>query len=664
MKSFLRFLNTVFPPKWRPLVFTLLCLAWLAGKIPMPKEEGFAFQEFGKLPILNGGRHQPIDTLARNALLQLRQKQTANYEPWKEWYQKPRIVSASEWLLEVMTNPAIGDTRPVFRIDNPDVKGLMGLSMEKGFETDGKHFSWNQLQPKSDALLREAQRASDKASSDRNQYDKALFNLWKAMFLYQQLKATLQPPDARDWPSELKGFLDNREAGAAAAEARRQKKPYDEQAFKQIYADVSRFDAMENYDEFGKKVEMRMAMLLPPETGHDDNDWRRAGQALIDTMQGATPNFALAHYAVMSAAFRGNDVPAFNQAVQAYRTELDSRFGADLKEARTESFFNHLELFYLAAVITVYSFLAAIIYWFNPVDWEWLRRTSVNLLRVCVLVTLIGIVFRMWLVGRPPVINLYSSATFIALCAPTLGLILERFWRNSIGVVVGAVIAGLSLIIAHFLALEKDTLEMLRAVLDTNFWLATHVVAVTLGYASTFVAGFLGIVFVIRGFFTDAITPELKRSLARMVYGIVCFATLFSFVGTVLGGIWADQSWGRFWGWDPKENGAIIIVLWNAIVLHARWGGLVRERGLLVMAIVGNIVTAWSWFGTNMLGVGLHSYGFTDAAFITLISFDAVMLALIILGMLPFTLWRSPLEGGTPKSTSKPQSGEGEPQPA
>src|SRR5437763_1739057 len=87
------------------------------------------------------------------------------------------------------------------------------------------------------------------------------------------------------------------------------------------------------------------------------------------------------------------------------------------------------------------------------------------------------------------------------------------------------------------------------------------------------------------------------------------------FVGTVLGGIWADQSWGRFWGWDPKENGAVLIVLWCAIILHARWGGFIRQRGLMVMAIFGNVVTSFSWFGVNMLGVGLHSYGFMQKAF-------------------------------------------------
>jgi len=590
----------------------------------------------------------------------MRGKQTANYEPWKSWTEKPKIVSATEWLMEVMMNATTADTRPVFRIDHPDLKGLLGLPSEPGFEADGKHFSWNQLQPKADGLLKEAQRAFEVSSASRNQFDKAVLNLWKATFLYQQLKSTLQPPDARDWPKELQDFVETRDAGRAAAQAKEAGKPYDEAALDHIMDQVRRFDTMEHYDDFGKKLEMRMAMFLPPETGNDDNDWKRTGQALIDVARGGAPKSALAHYAVIGATYRANQVEEFNRSVAAYRATLAGRLDSNLKEASQETFFNHLQLFYLAMSIAISAFLAAIVYWFRPTDWDWLRRSAAYLLSLGVFVTMIGILFRMWLIGRPPVINLYSSATFIAFGAPVLGLILERFWRNSIGVVVGSVISGLCLIIAHYLSLEKDTLEMLRAVLDTNFWLATHVVAVTLGYASTFVAGFLGIVFVIRGFFTSAVTPELKRSLARMVYGIICFATLFSFVGTVLGGIWADQSWGRFWGWDPKENGAIIIVLWNALVLHARWGGLVRERGLLNLAIVGNIVTSWSWFGTNMLGIGLHSYGFTDAAFYTLIYFDSAMAALIIIGMLPFNLWRSPLES----QASKSAPGGAQPQPA
>jgi len=167
------------------------------------------------------------------------------------------------------------------------------------------------------------------------------------------------------------------------------------------------------------------------------------------------------------------------------------------------------------------------------------------------------------------------------------------------------------------------------------------VVVITTGYASMFLAGILAILYVLRGLFTPSLTAATGKSLSRMVYGIVCFSTLFSFVGTILGGIWADQSWGRFWGWDPKENGALLIVIWCAVILHARWGGLIKERGLMAMAIFGNIVTSFSWFGVNMLGVGLHSYGFMDKAFVWLIGFIASQVVLIGLTMLPSRYWRS-----------------------
>jgi ABC-type transport system involved in cytochrome c biogenesis permease subunit len=247
----------------------------------------------------------------------------------------------------------------------------------------------------------------------------------------------------------------------------------------------------------------------------------------------------------------------------------------------------------------------------------------------------------MWLESRPPVTNLYSSALFVGWGAVLLCLVLEYFFRNAIGSAAGAMIGFATLVIAHMLSLSGDTLEMMRAVLDSNFWLSTHVVVVALGYASTFLAGFLALIYVVRGVFSDSLDRDTADALTRMVYGIVCFATLFSFTGTILGGIWADQSWGRFWGWDPKENGALIIVVWNAIILHARWGRMIGQRGLMVLAIFGNIVTSWSWFGTNLLGVGLHNYGFTEAGFWGVITFVASQLAFIVVGLLPFARWRS-----------------------
>ncbi|MEZ6193777.1 MAG: cytochrome c biogenesis protein CcsA [Phycisphaerales bacterium] len=184
---------------------------------------------------------------------------------------------------------------------------------------------------------------------------------------------------------------------------------------------------------------------------------------------------------------------------------------------------------------------------------------------------------------------------------------------------------------------------------DTNFWLATHVVVITLGYSMTYLAGLLGAAYVIRGVLTRSLDKVRAMQLAQMIYGVICFATLFSFVGTILGGVWADQSWGRFWGWDPKENGALVIVLWNALVLHARWGGVVKGRGLAVLAIFGNVVTSWSWFGVNMLGRGLHSYGFIDSAVFWLLIFVGLQLCLIALGLLPPSGWAQPEDTAGPR---------------
>jgi len=232
-----------------------------------------------------------------------------------------------------------------------------------------------------------------------------------------------------------------------------------------------------------------------------------------------------------------------------------------------------------------------------------------------------------------------------------LCLILERIFKDGIGTVVASMVGFSTLIIAHHLSLSGDTMQMMQAVLDTNFWLATHVVVITIGYSAMFVAGFLAIVYILRGFFTTGLDKDTAMALKRMVYGIICFATLFSFVGTILGGIWADQSWGRFWGWDPKENGALLIVLWCAITLHARWGGMIKERGLMGMAVFGNIVTAFSWFGVNMLGVGLHSYGFMDKAMFWLMAFIISQVAIIGVCALPPHLWKSFPDAKKPDAT-------------
>jgi len=198
-------------------------------------------------------------------------------------------------------------------------------------------------------------------------------------------------------------------------------------------------------------------------------------------------------------------------------------------------------------------------------------------------------------------------------------VLLERYataYRFLIGVILAvAAMKGLAtMIVAHHLGTTSgDTMEVMQAVLDTNFWLATHVTAVTVGYSAGMLAAVLASFYLVAkafGFRRDE--RAFYSRLGRMVYGVLCFGVIFSTVGTILGGIWANDSWGRFWGWDPKENGALLIVLSQLVILHARMGGYLKEHGVCAAAALGGTVVAFSWFGVNLLGVGLHSYGFTE----------------------------------------------------
>jgi ABC-type transport system involved in cytochrome c biogenesis permease subunit len=345
-------------------------------------------------------------------------------------------------------------------------------------------------------------------------------------------------------------------------------------------------------------------------------------------------------FAAAVDAYTRDEPVAFNREVAGYNALLSAGpVGKAADKAGFEVFFNRFAPFYVCMVLYVLVFLLACFSWLGWTRPLW--RAALFVLLLTLAVHSFGLIARMVISGRPPVTNLYSSAVFVAWGAVLLAVFLELVFRNGLGMVTASITGFVSLLIAHHLSGDGDTMEMLQAVLDTNIWLATHVVIITLGYAATVFAGVLGIIYVIAGIFTRALTGDFARALTRMIYGCVCFAILLSFIGTILGGIWADQSWGRFWGWDPKENGAIIVVLWNAVVLHARWGGLVRERGLACLAIFGNVVIGWSWFGTNMLGVGLHSYGFMESAVFWLVAFCLSQLALIGIGMLPMRIWRS-----------------------
>ncbi len=604
------------------LVAAAAAFCFLLGITPGWVHQPAAVTAFGRLPVLSEGRFKPLDSVARSTLLVIKGSQTIVL-PGKE----PTVLTPDQWLLDVMFAPEKADAYKVFYIDDPDLIALVGKS-EANLSIH--YHSFNEIAPHIAEIEAQEKLAEPVGAQARNHFQSSVVQLYGNLSHYLRLRRAVVPDGSKDFLGELIHLQENLVEGVDAVRAKEEGKPHDEAKAAALMEEGQKFVGMSESTDL---------LAIPPDEGDDPNAWHNAGHALLETFGKGEVNPAVFAYAGMAYAWRGNQTESFEHILGLYQASLAKHFPRQVEKARIETVFNAAQPFYAGMWMYLGAFLFAALSW---IRWpEPARLSAVGLVGVGWVVTTVGIATRMWLEGRPPVTNLYSSALFIGWGSVALCLVLEVIYKNAIGTAAAGMIGFATLIIAHHLAMAGDTLEMMRAVLDSNFWLGTHVVVVATGYASTYLSGALAIIYILRGIFTRTLDKATADSLARMVYGIVCFATLFSFVGTVLGGIWADQSWGRFWGWDPKENGALIIVIWNALILHARWAGMVRQRGLMCLAVFGNIVTSWSYFGTNMLGVGLHSYGFTQAAFWWLTAFVASQLAIIALANLPLDKWRS-----------------------
>ncbi|MBC2601591.1 cytochrome c biogenesis protein [Puniceicoccus vermicola] len=609
-----------------PWIAFILGLVYVSsGWLPKKSSPTFDFESFGKLPVQVGGRIKPLDSVARNSLLILSERQKAVL-PAEEAEAEDQTVPALIWLVEVATRPEVADRMKVFRVLHPQLRNTLGI-----MDDAGKVFSYSDLQPYFGEISR-LQEQVNPEPKQRDSFEEAVVRLNENLTRYHRLLHSFHPLGNLDQlTQEYESYQLIMAPGLAQLSLQQNGQPHEAQILENFMAFA---------DRYLKLSQQAMLRVVPPE-GDDpvNNDWENVGDSLLRSIQTGTLSPTVLQYAILTEAYRSGDVETFNQTVQDMRSNFRERFPDEKFRVSFEFLFNAAEPFYRASVLYVLVLVLVLISWlrWGPV----LNSTAYALLLAAFLMHTFGLLARMYIQGRPPVTNLYSSAVFVGWGAVFLGIIFERFFRNGFGSATSALIGFSTLIIAHHLSLSGDTLEMMRAVLDSNFWLATHVIVITIGYSGVFLAGALAVFAILRGVLTPSLDRKTEKSLYTMVYGITCFSILTSFVGTMLGGIWADQSWGRFWGWDPKENGALLIVIWTAIMLHARWGALVKARGFFILAVFGNIVTAWSWFGTNMLGVGLHSYGFMNAAFFWLSAFVASQLVIMGLAAIPKERWRS-----------------------
>lgn len=280
---------------------------------------------------------------------------------------------------------------------------------------------------------------------------------------------------------------------------------------------------------------------------------------------------------------------------------------------RMEVHFNSLRPFQWA---WIFSLVAAILLTFAMYSPRvWLYRVSMGCFLVSFLFQIYGFVLRSWIAGRPPVTNMYESVIWVAFGCMLFGFILESIYRKRIIALGSLIFATLALIIADNLTgAVDDGLQPLEPVLRDNFWLTVHVLTITLAYAAFAIALVLGNIGLGQWvFFGKESKDTPNRLLAFYSYRSVQVGIVLLAAGTILGGVWADYSWGRFWGWDPKETWALIALLGYLALIHARFRGMVGPFGFLAGCVVAFLGVLMAWYGVNfVLGAGLHSYGFAS----------------------------------------------------
>jgi ABC-type transport system involved in cytochrome c biogenesis permease subunit len=610
----------------------------IEGYTPLPK----ATLEIAEtIPVQEGGRIKPLSTFAGFTMLSFHGARSMEVQGDSAKLK----ITPTAWLMDTLFRPQLAVKMPTFRIDNSAVLEAIGVTVR----TKRDRYSYEEIEPARAKLIELAQsyetlKKTKKEAGQNDTLDPSqaqtidlAYNLrsYESLLGYfgfarYGVKLTGSGKNgAPDQRADISALL------ITAPEIRKQVSaskaqgtgldPRIEDLLQQV------FDAA-NFSKFG-------LILLPP-ANPKQPIWLSAGNAIYDTLtdtQSDAP-LAIADIKLLESLAR-----SVTEDEATFRTELTKVRDALAARATQRGEYRHIALeasyyrnayFLNALVYFIIGTLTALAMWTvgkgkagRILTWTTFAATVTGLV-YCI----IAIVTRCIIMQRPPVGNLYDTIVFIATTVVFISLLIEWMTRRRFALGVAPILGTLLIILSRRFELgdAKDNMDPLVAVLNSNYWLTIHVLTITMGYAAGLLSAFLSFIYLLmRGLGLDDGDKDLRRSLTRAVYGMICLTLFLSLVGTVLGGVWANDSWGRFWGWDPKENGALLIVLWTLSILHARLGGYIREWGLHFASVFTAAVVTFSWWHVNFLGVGLHNYGFTAGKNSVYVFYAGVVIVLI-----------------------------------
>jgi len=575
---------------------------------------------FAELPVQHNGRIKPMDSFARFYL---------------RTFSGDAVVdgmTADDWLADLIFTPERAYGRAVFDVNNPNLRLALDLP-----ERARHHYSFLEIAAAMEAhqeMVNSILSAQEKNVTDPAQQQ--LISLYANMTAFLDISRSLSLvlPVFRVEDAALA-----RQIGVPAGqnfsylEMMRRRAQYLSLAQSVLKYAGNHPDARQvvllqigaQLEHMEADKQSQILRIVPPAWQPDGNSWL-SPWAMLNTGQGAPQSAALLQaWTRMAQAYQENNATEWKYAGENIFQQTLSLAGGQIRPyaLSAEYMYNHAYLF----AVSLAFYLAAFLLLLGARRYRAFYYVSFALLVCGFLSHFVGEALRIYIMARPPVGTLYESIIFVGLIVVAGSLLLEMRSRRGLGLAIGA-LSGFALQAIGMGFAGGDTMEPLVAVLNTNFWLATHVIAITTGYGCCLLTGILGHIYLLQKIL-QPLHHERLQITSRLMLGAALAALFFALTGTMLGGIWADQSWGRFWGWDPKENGALLIVLWLLWMLHGRLSGMLRANGFAMAAAAAVIVVALSWFGVNLLNVGLHSYGFTSGIAINLFAFIALEMIFI-----------------------------------
>jgi ABC-type transport system involved in cytochrome c biogenesis permease subunit len=501
------------------------------------------------LPVLDHGRVKPIDTVARESIQFITGKESFGLVTVNSDGQQ-EVTDKRDSLdlaLDIAAHPIAWQTQPVLYVPLLDLRAKLGM------------------------------KESQKWISARAIMDNTDFTAWVRGLEEQQMKAEQDQETV---------FLTPVETAAIELDSR-----------------LKMFEAASD---------LSLYPILPVDGAKSDS-WMPISNIL--TLSGQDAQIAKPIQTALTAlldSYRQSDNAAFAAASAQLQDQLRQLVGgdyADMSRINREVFYNSFKPFrwtWVIYFIAVISLIAALMS----------RRKMVYVLAMSIFAAAIlfhggAFALRCSITGWAPVTNMYETVIWVAMMGAIFSYVLELVYRQRTIAIGGAVVALLATVVADNMPVEfGNNIRNLTPVLRSNYWLTIHVLTIVSSYAAFALALVLGNI-LLGQYIYGKTDPAVIRTNLLFTYRAVQIGVLLVAAGTILGGLWADVSWGRFWGWDPKEVWALIVLLTYLALLHGRYAGWIRQFGFAAGAVICFTAVVMSWYGVNfVLGAGLHSYGF------------------------------------------------------